>query len=165
MECYNRLSSNSCEGAQQVLRALGQVGEWLSLVEHLVRDQGVGGSNPLSPTNLFKYLSCTSGFSVYRDGVDFLDGACFSAFPLAFARALPERPRAQFTHFKQRMLPFAEHTSLAISVWSKEHVIIQLQFCGCRRMPVKPTVTGKGRTSGGRFLSFKMCSQKRCYFG
>jgi hypothetical protein len=30
------------------------VGEWLSLVEHLVRDQGVGGSNPLSPTNLFK---------------------------------------------------------------------------------------------------------------
>ena len=30
------------------------VGEWLSLVEHLVRDQGVGGSNPLSPT---KYLA------------------------------------------------------------------------------------------------------------
>jgi hypothetical protein len=29
------------------------VGEWLSLVEHLVRDQGVGGSNPLSPTNTF----------------------------------------------------------------------------------------------------------------
>ncbi len=27
-------------------------GEWLSLVEHLVRDQGVGGSNPLSPTNV-----------------------------------------------------------------------------------------------------------------
>jgi hypothetical protein len=30
-------------------------GEWLSLVEHLVRDQGVGGSNPLSPT-IFKHL-------------------------------------------------------------------------------------------------------------
>ena len=29
-----------------------QFGEWLSLVEHLVRDQGVGGSNPLSPTIL-----------------------------------------------------------------------------------------------------------------
>jgi hypothetical protein len=29
------------------------VGEWLSLVEHLVRDQGVGGSNPLSPTIYF----------------------------------------------------------------------------------------------------------------
>src|SRR5581483_5801090 len=33
------------------------VGEWLSLVEHLVRDQGVGGSNPLSPTNLSKFHS------------------------------------------------------------------------------------------------------------
>ncbi len=30
------------------------VGEWLSLVEHLVRDQGVGGSNPLSPTKSSK---------------------------------------------------------------------------------------------------------------
>jgi hypothetical protein len=26
----------------------------LSLVEHLVRDQGVGGSNPLSPTKFFQ---------------------------------------------------------------------------------------------------------------
>ena len=34
-------------------RTFCTVGEWLSLVEHLVRDQGVGGSNPLSPTNLF----------------------------------------------------------------------------------------------------------------
>src|SRR6266404_247901 len=33
------------------------VGEWLSLVEHLVRDQGVGGSNPLSPTNIFQQLA------------------------------------------------------------------------------------------------------------
>ncbi len=32
------------------------VGEWLSLVEHLVRDQGVGGSNPLSPTNRFNHF-------------------------------------------------------------------------------------------------------------
>jgi hypothetical protein len=32
-----------------------QFGEWLSLVEHLVRDQGVGGSNPLSPTIVFSY--------------------------------------------------------------------------------------------------------------
>ena len=31
-------------------------GEWLSLVEHLVRDQGVGGSNPLSPTNKINSL-------------------------------------------------------------------------------------------------------------
>ncbi len=34
-----------------LVAARGIVGEWLSLVEHLVRDQGVGGSNPLSPTN------------------------------------------------------------------------------------------------------------------
>ena len=34
-----------------VVAARSAVGEWLSLVEHLVRDQGVGGSNPLSPTN------------------------------------------------------------------------------------------------------------------
>src|SRR5215470_17904295 len=40
-------------GAIMVHTAL-LVGEWLSLVEHLVRDQGVGGSNPLSPTNLFQ---------------------------------------------------------------------------------------------------------------
>src|ERR1700733_14342680 len=38
------------------------VGEWLSLVEHLVRDQGVGGSNPLSPTNIFKHITDASGF-------------------------------------------------------------------------------------------------------
>src|SRR5258706_13960994 len=41
-----------------------KVGEWLSLVEHLVRDQGVGGSNPLSPTNTFKYLNFISGIRV-----------------------------------------------------------------------------------------------------
>ncbi len=36
-------------------------GEWLSLVEHLVRDQGVGGSNPLSPT-IFEQ-SCLPNFT------------------------------------------------------------------------------------------------------
>jgi hypothetical protein len=40
------------------------VGEWLSLVEHLVRDQGVGGSNPLSPTNLQNYLQMFQMFLV-----------------------------------------------------------------------------------------------------
>ena len=29
-------------------------GEWLSLVEHLLREQGVGGSNPLSPTIIYQ---------------------------------------------------------------------------------------------------------------
>ena len=37
-------------GASNSSSAACKVGEWLSLVEHLVRDQGVGGSNPLSPT-------------------------------------------------------------------------------------------------------------------
>jgi hypothetical protein len=40
-----------------LVAARSAVGEWLSLVEHLVRDQGVGGSNPLSPTNLFGFSS------------------------------------------------------------------------------------------------------------
>jgi hypothetical protein len=35
---------------------------------NLVRDQGVGGSNPLSPTNLFKQISSTSGFPSQRCG-------------------------------------------------------------------------------------------------
>ena len=38
------------------------VGEWLSLVEHLVRDQGVGGSNPLSPTNYLEETSRLKNF-------------------------------------------------------------------------------------------------------
>jgi hypothetical protein len=37
-------------GMAFLVAARSAVGEWLSLVEHLVRDQGVGGSNPLSPT-------------------------------------------------------------------------------------------------------------------
>ncbi len=32
------------------------VGAWLRLVEHRVRDAGVGGSNPLAPTNKIKGL-------------------------------------------------------------------------------------------------------------
>ena len=38
-------------------------GEWLSLVEHLVRDQGVGGSNPLSPTITINNLQPIPGSS------------------------------------------------------------------------------------------------------
>src|SRR3984957_19445855 len=54
------------------LSASGTVGEWLSLVEHLVRDQGVGGSNPLSPTNFSLAFSivygafCPSLFDEFR---------------------------------------------------------------------------------------------------
>jgi hypothetical protein len=38
------------DGVRAFPPASRSIGEWLSLVEHLVRDQGVGGSNPLSPT-------------------------------------------------------------------------------------------------------------------
>gem|GEM_PF-1730144 len=33
------------------IRIFDQIGVWLSPVEHLVRDEGVGGSNPLTPTH------------------------------------------------------------------------------------------------------------------
>ena len=44
------------------------VGEWLSLVEHLVRDQGVGGSNPLSPTISNQSLATLSGNRGFTKG-------------------------------------------------------------------------------------------------
>jgi hypothetical protein len=49
-ECYNFLAKLRFQQRRFLNACI--VGEWLSLVEHLVRDQGVGGSNPLSPTNL-----------------------------------------------------------------------------------------------------------------
>ena len=74
IECYNlrrrtRAAVNFCAAAIAFISA--GVGEWLSLVEHLVRDQGVGGSNPLSPTNYpadckaprdSTLLSCKDGY-------------------------------------------------------------------------------------------------------
>ena len=47
--CESESPRRACGGRHPVV-----VGEWLSLVEHLVRDQGVGGSNPLSPTNILQ---------------------------------------------------------------------------------------------------------------
>ena len=38
------------------------IGAWLSLVEHLVRDQGVGGSNPLAPIFVFNLVPRISLF-------------------------------------------------------------------------------------------------------
>ena len=59
--CGSHLHSVNFEYAWPVKEpswpAPSNVGEWLSLVEHLVRDQGVGGSNPLSPTNIFNHLN------------------------------------------------------------------------------------------------------------
>src|SRR5580698_7536614 len=37
-------------GRSTIQHSAHMFGEWLSLVEHLLREQGVGGSNPLSPT-------------------------------------------------------------------------------------------------------------------
>jgi hypothetical protein len=51
------------------LCSLVTVGEWLSLVEHLVRDQGVGGSNPLSPTILSPGLSII--YAAFADQIFF----------------------------------------------------------------------------------------------
>ena len=73
LECYNFPSKSTGTAASAVVWRPSEnclarhayqlpiacshpVGEWLSLVEHLVRDQGVGGSNPLSPTILFSRL-------------------------------------------------------------------------------------------------------------
>src|SRR6059058_2280254 len=54
------------------------VGEWLSLVEHLVRDQGVGGSNPLSPTN----------FSFFNHRVSHLSQKNAKGGALVYSRAV-----------------------------------------------------------------------------
>ena len=63
-ECYNFVvSRNLAEGVVVPSNVPTHVGEWLSLVEHLVRDQGVGGSNPLSPTIFFNDLAAISVFS------------------------------------------------------------------------------------------------------
>jgi len=51
------------DGAGRPTQASRSIGEWLSLVEHLVRDQGVGGSNPLSPTIL------SICFNQYKQGI------------------------------------------------------------------------------------------------
>src|SRR5580692_1091389 len=62
LRCYNLGAhrevkrSKACGRMAFLVAARSAVGEWLSLVEHLVRDQGVGGSNPLSPTNLSRNL-------------------------------------------------------------------------------------------------------------
>jgi hypothetical protein len=57
--CYNE----ALPSAPRLARRLFFVGEWLSLVEHLVRDQGVGGSNPLSPTNIYNEIQAISGMT------------------------------------------------------------------------------------------------------
>ena len=68
------------------------VGEWLSLVEHLVRDQGVGGSNPLSPTIL------SLGFSiVYAASAASVFSAVFGTFGTTEGNSNPNPHRS--AHF------------------------------------------------------------------
>jgi len=47
--------NGDCISRAILYRGIG--GVWLSLVEHLVRDEGVVGSNPITPTILFPLLS------------------------------------------------------------------------------------------------------------
>ena len=68
------------------------VGTWLSLVEHSVRDAGVGGSNPLVPTNFILSLFCLSHLFCTPDpistGCDIsCDRPCFPGIPRAPAPA------------------------------------------------------------------------------
>src|SRR6266481_2070287 len=46
--CLQRLQPGSGRAIRPPAK---DVGVWLSLVEHLVRDEGVAGSNPATPTN------------------------------------------------------------------------------------------------------------------
>ena len=66
----NAILDEAVRAAVKLLRRFDRfyfrcVGEWLSLVEHLVRDQGVGGSNPLSPTNYFNPVIELASFPIF----------------------------------------------------------------------------------------------------
>jgi hypothetical protein len=51
-----RLPGRSADAISRPRLALANVGVWLSLVEHLVRDEGVAGSNPATPTIHIRHL-------------------------------------------------------------------------------------------------------------
>ena len=68
--------------------SIAAVGEWLSLVEHLVRDQGVGGSNPLSPTISFQFLERYPLLFVYLNGAQILDCARSADFHSGTSRVI-----------------------------------------------------------------------------
>jgi hypothetical protein len=59
-----------CGGALAVQQRRGykvgrqDIGVWLSLVEHLVRDEGVAGSNPATPTNNIGHFSKFTSFGI-----------------------------------------------------------------------------------------------------
>src|ERR1035437_8104843 len=78
-----------------------RVGEWLSLVEHLVRDQGVGGSNPLSPTNVSLLLSIT--YEVFNN---FVFSAFFGTFGTIDAGSSKPTPYSVAFCFRNVALSF-----------------------------------------------------------
>src|SRR6266849_4941133 len=60
------LAALAAQPPQGYKTACKDVGVWLSLVEHLVRDEGVAGSNPATPTKQFNHLE----FALRRAGPD-----------------------------------------------------------------------------------------------
>ena len=106
-ECYNEDLSM----AARVCGGFSLFGEWLSLVEHLVRDQGVGGSNPLSPTIL------SLGFSiVYAAFVAWVFSAVFGTFGTTEGNSNPNPHRS--AHFLRN----------AIGLW---YAKIPSESCRC----------------------------------
>jgi len=57
MKAYERALTRSSQISCDLL-----ISVQFNTCRNLVRDQGVVGSNPVSPTNLFKHLNCISGF-------------------------------------------------------------------------------------------------------
>src|SRR5205823_305311 len=75
-------------------RGESSFGEWLSLVEHLVRDQGVAGSNPVSPTNLLPRLRWIAAASILA-GTAPHDGLVMRA-KSSVGTLSPDHPRSSF---------------------------------------------------------------------
>ena len=86
-------------------------GEWLSLVEHLVRDQGVGGSNPLSPTNVFNHLQ-TSGSGPPGVGPDAL--ALEDSSILGFSPSLGRKAIYKNIYSKRNLLPLTHSAMIHV---------------------------------------------------
>jgi len=89
-----RFNGTKAPGSARRFASTRHVGEWLSLVEHLVRDQGVGGSNPLSPTNSFQSLAIQLSIQgqprcLASEGASFLGISrlgCTSSYKIDYSR-------------------------------------------------------------------------------
>ena len=98
------------------------VGAWLSLVERLVRDQEVGGSNPLAPT-IYPLKSLSESTA---------EGMVLPAVSLSLCPILERCPKRQAGVAEDRIEDPAPHN--------------------CSRTPIRnlnrPTAPGAGRRSG-----------------